>query len=194
MKRLMSFTIAASLIFSSVQAQNVSSVQKDVSAAKIEKKDGKAEKKSDKKELRKLEGKEVSYQSNQQFLTDFSNATIIRSRRSRNFDEFTFKNSTGAIVTAYYDDQANLVGTTQMKKFKDLPEKARIALKKDYKDYTIGKVIFFDDNEANETDMILFDTQFDDADSYFVVLKKENQRTILQVGVDGSVTFFTKMK
>ena len=53
--------------------------------------------------------------------------------------------------------------------------------------------MFFDDNEWNETDMILYGNQFADADNYFVELKKDNKEIILQVNPIGNVSILKQL-
>jgi len=99
----------------------------------------------------------------------------------------------GQKVTAYYDDRSGLVGTTMHKHFNEIPASAQRYINREYKDYKITEVIFYNDNEANDTDMFLYGTQFDDADNYFVVLKKVDKTIILTVGPDGSVNLFKRL-
>jgi len=193
MKKLL-FPAVLIIIFSTaINAQSAPTIKKDIAFDKKEKKEYKTDKKEERKDLRKIDRTSVSTEATQQFNIDFSNAAIIKSRRSANFDEFTFKGSDNNITTAYYDDEANLVGTTQMKRFKDIPEQARNTIKKDYKDYKISGVVFFDDNEANETNMVLYDTQFDDEDSYFVELQNATKKIVLHVSMNGEVVYFTSL-
>ena len=97
-------------------------------------------------------------------------------------------------MKAFYDINSKLVGTTQTKTFADVPIKGQEQIKKDYKDYTVGTVIFFDDNEANSTDMILYDIQFDDADNYFVELSKGTKKIVVQVNTEGDLFFFKDLQ
>jgi hypothetical protein len=97
-------------------------------------------------------------------------------------------------MKAYYDAEAKLVGTTTQKTFADLPVVAQKEINKKYKGYRTGDVIFFDDNEKNETDMIMYHMQFDDADNYFVDMKKDAKEIILKVDMGGSVSFFKQLK
>jgi len=193
MKRLMILSATAMLVVSAANAQTTAALRSDVIAAKNEKKEAKSEKREERKELRKLNGNKVSYQAQQQFLRDFNSATIIKSARSNNFDEFTFSQD-GLVTTAYYDSDADLVGTAQTKSFADLPIKAQQSINKMYKGYKPTEVYFFNDNEANETDMVLYNTRFEDVDSYFVELENNNQKIVVQVGMDGSVAYFAKLK
>jgi DUF1365 family protein len=43
-------------------------------------------------------------------------------------------------------------------------------------------------------DMILYGNTFDDADNYFVELKKDNKAVVVKVDLAGYVSFFTDMK
>jgi hypothetical protein len=113
-------------------------------------------------------------------------------RRDANFDVASFTEN-GQKMEAFYDYDANPVGTTAVKTFADLPAKAQNEIKSKYKDYSIGQVLFFDDNEWNETDMIMYGSQFNDADNYFVEQTKGNDKIVVRVDVPGYVYFFTKL-
>ena len=80
-----------------------------------------------------------------------------------------------------------------MKTFADLPKKAQKRIRSEYKNYKIGPVAFFKDNEANDSDMILWNTAFDDADNYFVELKNPQRDIILQVKPEGEISFFKQL-
>jgi hypothetical protein len=148
--------------------------------------------KTERKELRKLEGSTVSDFAKRQFYSDFGNVPDTHWNRELNFDVASYKYD-GQEWKAYYDADAHLVGTTSAKKVSDLPLKAQKEISAKYKGFTIGPVIFFDDNEANETDMALFGVQFEDTDNYFVEVTKGDNKTILQVDTTGSVSFFRKL-
>ena len=87
-----------------------------------------------------------------------------------------------------------MVGTTQYKTFADVPVRGQTEIKKMYKDYAIGSVVFFDDNELNPTDMILYNIQFDDADNYFVELSKGTKKIVVQVNTEGDLFFFKDLQ
>lgn len=185
---LMTFGMAA------LHAQsNDVAVKKDIRSINRQEKALKKEKREDHKKLVKLESKEVSYQSKQQFERDFSDATAVSWKRTNYFDEVSFTKD-GARMTAYYDNESNLVGSTTVKTANDIPAAALKEISKKYKDYTIQGVILFDDNEFNETDMLLYGRQFDDADNYFVEMKKGADQLILQVDMQGNVSYFKEIK
>lgn len=155
-------------------------------------KETKKEAKTEKKELRALKGKEVSYRAKDHFLTDFGKIADAKWKRGSQMDEVTFTKD-GQKLTAYYDYESNLVGTTSDKTFDTLPRNAQKDIKKVYKDYNIGAVIMFDDNENNDTNMNLYGTQFDDKDNYFVEISKGGKQSVLQVNMEGQVMFFKQL-
>lgn len=181
----------AVLSFSALFAFLVNQSQAQVSGkeqANVTKKEVKAERKA----LRKLEGSNVSEIAKNNFITAFGNLPNVHWRRDANFDVATFTEK-GQKEEAFYDSEANLVGTTITKTFTDLPAKAQKEIKSKYKDYSIGPVFLFDDNEWNETDMILYGSQFDDADNYFVELSKGNDKIVVRVDMPGFLYFFTRL-
>ena len=147
----------------------------------------------DKKELRKIEGTEVREPSKTQFKVDFGNIPVDAWERVNNFDEATFTKD-GEVTSAFYDDHSQLVGTTTEKKFSDLPHKAQEWINKKYKGYSIADVFFFDDNEFNESDMLIYNAPFNGKDSYFVEVKKDNKAVILRVDKDGEVSYFLRLR
>jgi hypothetical protein len=149
--------------------------------------------KNDIKKEKRAEKKEVSYQSKQQFFVDFGDIPNVAWERSSYFDEANFTQD-GQEKTAFYDLQSQLVGTTISKTFADLPMAAQQYIHEKYKGYEAKDVFMFDDNEFNESDMLLFGQQFEDADSYFLEVQKDNKKIVLQVSMDGEVNYFTAMK
>jgi hypothetical protein len=159
---------------------------------KINKNEIKMEKKElrvERKALRKLEGSAVAPLAKTHFLADFGDIPNVDWKRSLHFDEATFVKD-GQPVTAYYDFFSNLVGTSTAKSFGDLPPTAQKRIKSEYKEYTVGPIFFFEDNEANETEMVFFNTQFDDEDNYFVELDKGDKKIMLRVNSTGDTFFF----
>ncbi len=134
----------------------------------------------------------VSDFTKQQFRIDFPGAKKVRFQKT-NFDEVVFM-SNGELLTAYYDHDNNLIGTTQHKIFADLPEKAKKRIVNEYAGYAVRDVIKFNDNINNEADMIMYGTAFDDADNYFVELEKDNKAIVVKVDMEGDVSYFTAIK
>ncbi len=195
MKKLaiLSMTAMFALAFLQLSAQDVKKEIK--SEIKTEKTDVKVEKraiKTEREELRKLEGNEVSEKTKDTFYADFGDVPNVKWKRAIYLDEAVFIKG-GKEMKAYYDSYSKLVGTTILITFEDLPIKSQKEIKAKYKDYTVGNVFFYDDNEANATDMILFDTQFSDEDTYFVELSKGKKNIVVQVNALGELMFFKKL-
>ncbi|MFT3947088.1 MAG: hypothetical protein QM763_08960 [Agriterribacter sp.] len=188
MKKIIVLAAATFLAITATQAQTQQevAVRKDI-------KELKKEEKTERKSLRKLEGNDVSVQSKDQFNIDFGNVPNVQWKRSGYFDEAVFTQN-GITQKAFYDFNSNLVGIVIPKTFADLPKNAQKHINKKYNNYKIDRVILYDDNESNDTDMILYGTQFDDADNYFVELSEPGKKLILMVAKDGNVTFFKEMK
>lgn len=156
------------------------------------KKEIKKEKRAERITLRKLNGSIVSDISKASFLTDFGNIQNVAWVRGENYDEATFKKD-GRTLTAFYDSDGNLVGTTRVMKFNEIPVMVQKNIMKVYKNAKPGKVVFYDDNEPNTTDMILYGTQFDYPDSYFVELTQGNKTFIVDCDTEGNVEFFKQL-
>jgi hypothetical protein len=193
MKKLLLIPICCFTFSCIVNAQTDAVAVKQVNSLNKEEKGIKKEKKELHKEIKKLKGAEVSTFAKNKFVEDFGDLPGVTWRRDMNFDVATFTKD-GMKESAYYDADAKLVGTTIKKTFADLPAAAQQHINKKYADYTKGDVLFFDDNEYNETDMILFGEQFNGEDNYLIELIKDGKKIVLQSNTAGEVSFFTKIK
>lgn len=189
MKKLAIMSITFLFAFAGLQLQAQDAEKAAIKATKKEVKAEKKEIQAERVALRKLEGTDVSPDSKNNFNADFGKVTNAVWKRSNTFDEVTFVKE-GKKETAYYDSNSKLVGTTSVITFDEVPAKGQQDILKKYKDYTIGEVVFFNDNETNETEMLLFGIQFDDEDNYFVELKKTNQKIIVRIDSKGKVFYF----
>ena len=137
----------------------------------------------------------VSDMSINAFDARFENAKNVVWEKDNIYDEVMFTKD-GIRYKAFYDINSNLVGTTTDKTFADLPKDAQKEIKKQFKDYSVDKVIFFKDNEFNDGNVRLYGAQFEDADNYFVELSdhSKNKNIILQVNPEGNVCFFKELQ
>ena len=162
-----------------------------------ERKEIRKERKETRKEhrmIRRAENRnEVSDLTQRQFSRDFQDAVNVSFERTTNYDEVMFM-SGNQKLKAYYDYASNLIGTTQKQKFADLPEVAKKEILEKYPGYKVSGVIKFDDNENNDIDMFLYGSNFDDADNYFVELKKDTKAIVLKSDLSGNVSFFKDIK
>jgi hypothetical protein len=179
-------------VITNAQSDEVS-VKKENSSLNQQEAVIKTEKRNERKKLAAIKGNTISSLLKDQFYRDFGNVPVTQWEQSVNFDEVTFIKDY-QVFTAFYDDKTKLIGTSSEKTFADLPAKAQKYITEKYKDYTTGDVIFFDDNELNETDMILYNQPFDDADNYFVELAKDNKKIVMEVNMQGGVSYFTRLK
>jgi len=129
-----------------------------------------------------------TFMTEQHFMIDFPKATNVTWKRDE-FEEASF-NWNGKAIQAFYDYEDNLIGTTTPASYSDLPAFAQKEIEKYYKDYTPQSVILFDDNEFNDTDMMLYGNSFEDEDNYFVEMTNNNKTIVLQVNMEGLVSYF----
>jgi len=129
-----------------------------------------------------------NYTTEQNFLVQFPDATNVSWKRN-GFEEASFTMN-GKDMKAFYDYNSELVGTTSPVSYAELPADAQKYIEKHYADYTTGNVLLFDDNEYNDTDMMLYGNTFEDEDNYFVELSNNEKKIVLQVNMEGLVTFF----
>jgi hypothetical protein len=135
---------------------------------------------------------DIRFQSRQQFNVDFPSATDIIFWQSNGIDVISFTQNK-IQCKAYYDADSKLIGTVTPKTIADIPANALAHIRKNYKDFSIDKVIFFDDNEFNESDIILYGQTFNDADNYFAELSKGGKKFVVKIAKDGAVSFFDMM-
>jgi len=139
----------------------------------------------------------VNGQSNNQvkqsFYSYFGYRPDVKWVQVNNYDEAIFTRD-GKEITAYYDSDGVLVGTTNIVPFAKVPMKGQQEIEKKYKDYSIGPVIFFNDNEYNETDIELYGVHVGPDDNYFVELSKGSDKIIVKVDPEGKVSFFTNLR
>ncbi|ULQ55823.1 hypothetical protein KJS94_14330 [Flavihumibacter rivuli] len=144
------------------------------------------------KEMARLKGNEVSYLARENFKKDFGEVNGVNWERTDYLDKATFVRD-GKQEAAYYDIDGSLVGTVVKKEYSALPANAQKMIEKRFAGYSKGDVILFNDNEINETDMVLYGEQFDDQDNYFIELFQPGKRVILKVDKSGNVYTFKTM-
>jgi uncharacterized protein YxeA len=182
MKKLLLTSAVVLLAFIGMQAQPDATIKNDSKPAKEERKEARKEKRDER-------GNEINYQSKESFYRTYGDVADVTWTKGKHFDQALF-NDNGIATTAYFDLEGELVGTTALKTVADLPASAQNQINKLYKGYTVENVLFFDDNEAVDTDMILYGNAFEDEDNYFVELKKDNKIIVVQVNMDGRIGLF----
>lgn len=194
MKKVFVLTVITLISAIVVNAQTEkAALKKDI--ARIEKQEIvlNKEKQEAKSELRKLNGKEVGSQAKQQLMIDFGTVNDVNWERTAHYDEATFMKD-GKTLTAFYDYDSKLVGTTTKKTFSDLPANAQQFINENYKSYNVGDILEYDDNGNVRSNMMLFNQEIQDADNYFVELKNDNKKIVVQVSMEGNVSYFTRLR
>jgi hypothetical protein len=113
-----------------------------------------------------------------QFATDFPNATNAHFARVKNLNEVSFTQDKD-IVTAYYDNRDQLIGTMHNESFADLPDNAQKEIRNKYPGYLIANVVRFDVNQSD--------------DNYFAELKNDSKSIVLKIDLIGEVDYLTTM-
>jgi hypothetical protein len=129
-----------------------------------------------------------NYTTDQHFKIDFPNATNV-SWKKNGYEEALFTIE-GKEMKAFYDYDNELIGTTTPVDYNTIPQAARKYIEKHFSGYIPQQVIMFDDNEYNDSDMILYGNPFADEDSYFIELSNNNKTIVLQSNMEGLVSFF----
>ena len=122
----------------------------------------------------------VSVLTRASFQNNFRNAKHVVWNRPGNFQEATFTTA-GKELTAYFDGDHRLIGSTAVRSFSDLPLQGQKKIESSYKDYTVRSVIYFEANQDNETPLDLYAGVIDNPDNYFVEISNNNSRQITSV-------------
>lgn len=159
----------------------------------------KEEKKNLRHELRKLEGNDVSESSQSEFHKDYGVFPDEKWERTANYDKVNYTKN-GQSMVAYYDGDydnlgnSTLIGILTDKKFSDLPAKAQETINTKYKAYTKSKILFFEDNVNNDSEMVMFGHQLKDANNYFMEMSKDGKNIVLSISKNGDVDYYSNMK
>lgn len=193
MKKVIILFAATFILVATINAQiNEATLKMNSNGHKKEVLISKKKKPAETKELKKLEGTVVNPLAKQEFYMIYGDIPAVW-KRTPDYDQVSFT-SGGEAKTAYYDADAKLVGTIIQKKFEDLPSDSQKHINGEYPGYIKEDVVFFNDNELNTTDIVVFNKQFDDEDCYYVKMKKDNQKILVKVKMSGDVSFFKKLK
>jgi hypothetical protein len=188
MKKLFILSAATFILIATINAQaSQVSPEKSSNDQKKEALISKKKKPAETEELKKLKGAEVSPLAKQEFYQIYGNIPGAVWKRTLNYDQVFFSRD-GKAMTAYYDADAKLVGTITQQKFEDLPSDSQKYINEKYPGYITEDVVFFNDNELNITDIVLFNKQFDEEDCYYVKMKKDNQEILVKVKMSGDIS------
>ena len=185
MKKLAIITVTFFFAMSAIQAsarKDGKSMNKDLNKVNL----------TEKTVMHKPGGSNINEMSEETFMNDFPNVHHVQWKINGIFDEARFIKN-GKNMTAYYNDDGDLVGTTKEAEFSDLPSRCRKTINKEYKKYKIGPVIYFKDNQDNINDLILYGVQIHSPESWLVELKGRSENIVVQAFRDGQVSYYTRM-
>jgi hypothetical protein len=123
-----------------------------------------------------------------QFSADFPNATNAHFSHAKGLNVVSFTQDRDNLTAYYVRDQ--LIGTILKQSLADLPGNAQKEIQNKYPGYSIANVIKFDENESDDTEVILYGLSLDDADNYFVELKNDSKTIVVKVDLTGGVETF----
>ena len=193
MKKILILPALMIVMAGTVSAQSaVAVVKHDKKFLSQEEKDIRKEKQTDRQELRNLRSEEVSNATRQQFYQDYGIRTQAMWKKDGNFDVATFALN-GATISAYYNPNSELVGTTTNKTWADLPARTKQQIAKKYPGYSEVAVTLFNDNEANKSDMILYGERITDPNNYFIEMVKNGKKIVLKSDKAGDVSLFRNL-
>jgi len=194
MKKLSIISVLMWLFVVSVRSQDIDlSIRSNIILKNTNNISGSSYGLNKKSDLTEPELKNFSTQARANFYADFGYIPITNWEVTDQFDKISFMKN-DVLYTAYYDSNSELVGTISNATVAALPAHALQDINKKYNGYTVGDVIFYDDNESNQTDMMYYGQQFNDEDKYFVELQNDKEKIVVQVNPVGDVSFFRTLK
>lgn len=123
------------------------------------------------------EKEKVSGYTKSTFNSHFTGAENVTWSSSARFQKATFTKN-GKTMTAFYDGQNELVGTTQLVNITDLDPVAIKNLVKNYPNYQMGEIIKYSGNTV----------------VYYVNLKNETENFLVEITPAMAVRFFKTLK
>ncbi len=185
MKKLF-FVSVIFLLALPMMAGEMVSAKRSASAPKKETKGGKAGTRMSE------ETAAINPVAEENFKVEEGNTSRVRWTKEGIFDEASYVKD-GIRMMDYFDFSGNLVATTSIRKFSDLPVKTQDKIKSEYKDYKVGTVLFYNDKREFPTEVYMYGHEFDSSDNWFVELKKDTRTLVLKISPDGEIFLFTEL-
>jgi len=189
MKKFAILSLALLVVFTIGQFKAQASANETKNVIKKEKTE---EKQTERPKLKKLEGDVINQDSQTSFYMTIGNVPDIKWTRGTYYDEATYNKDKQDMI-AYFDMNGALVGTTTLKKATELSNPIEKSIKKLYPDAIIGQVTYFQDNEDNTTDMILYGIQFESKTQYFIELTQGTNKFVVTSNKEGDVSLFKQL-
>jgi hypothetical protein len=152
----------------------------------------KKELRSENKKPDKFVVSKVNDASMKSFMKDFGDLSNVTWIKTDDYDEAVFTKD-GHTLNAYYDDEGQLVGTTTLKSFADLPKKGQENLKILFWNYAVQQIIWFQNIPGNNTPMKLWNTKITDSDEYLIEILYGFRRLVLSMDTEGRISLFKRL-
>jgi hypothetical protein len=125
----------------------------------------------------------ISSSAKKRFQQDFGPVSSVRWEKSGSYSKATF-NRNGSTVSAWYNKDAKLVGTSSSRSFSDMPGKAQETITSAYNDYYVVSVQGFDSARGNRPV---------GAQNWLVELSDGTAKIIVRVNASGEATLLKKI-
>ena len=126
------------------------------------------------------------------FAIDFPKAKNVSWMSTDGYTEADY-NMGKSQMMAFFDFDNKLMGTAKYVDYNTLPAVALKDIAKHFKGFVAKKVLFYHDNEANDTNLGMFN-QYLDQDAYYALMYRGNKEIVLQILPDGEVAYFDSVK
>ncbi len=120
-----------------------------------------------------------------QFANDFTGATEVKWSKNKYLQQVDFVFN-GDPASAFYNYNGEFLGLIYNLDFKTLPAKAMKQIEKNYKGYTLNKVILLQapENMSGDADQV----------AYFADLKKNNSEVLVRITPQANVELFQQIR
>lgn len=133
----------------------------------------------------------VSSLTRKRFKADFGTYSTAVWEKSRTLDKVTFTKD-GSKMVAYYNVHSRLVGISTDADSSLIPDQTLTEIRAMYKNYNIGSVIFFDNNETNATSKLVYGTTLKE-ENYLIELSGESNKIIIRVNLKGGKAIISQI-
>jgi len=125
----------------------------------------------------------ISLSVQKRFQQDFGSFPVVKWEKTNSFARATFAKD-GSLVTAWYNKESKLVGTSSVKSFSDMPGQVQERILSTYNDYYIVSVLGFEAVNSNRPN---------GASSWLVELSNGTGKIIVKVNVSGETSLMKKI-
>lgn len=140
----------------------------------------------------KDEGDGVNQNSKTNFYSSIGDVSDVAWTRGDYYDVATYTQE-GTKMIAYFDFSGELVGTTTTIKVTELSSALQKSIKKNYSDYTIGQITYFQESGQDATDIDLYSNQFESQNHYFIEFSNNTTKFIVQGESNGNLSFYKQL-